>query len=1040
MAIDTARIREWLQRGDFTTLFLDELGWDRYPGRPLTVTVGAGHWTLRGVAQKRDLAVLAVAPGPDGKAPDSATRRRIEREVAKVAHEHLLIFTDTAGTEQTWQWARREPGGPTAYREQHYTVGQTGTALGETLGTLAFSLDEEERLDITAVTARVRGAFDVERVTKKFYERFKAEHGVFLTFIAGIAAQGDREWYASLMLNRLMFVYFIQKKGFLDGNRDYLRDRLRLVREGRGDGQFLSFYRYFLRRLFHEGLDLRAESRDAALERLLGAVPYLNGGLFAMHQLEEDNPDIDIPDDAFDRVFAFFDEFRWRLDERPLRDDREINPDVLGYIFEKYINQKQMGAYYTKEDITGYIGTSTIVPFLLGRAAEDVAITFEADGAAWRLLRENPDRYIHDAVLKGVDAPLPPDIAVGEHDARARGGWNRPAAPDVALPTETWREFMARRARCRDLRAKLAAGEIHAVDDLITLNLNIRQFAHDVIAYSEGPEVVRALYRAIGRITVLDPTCGSGAFLFAALNILQPLYAACLDRMQAFIEDADRAAVGDGGQVTRRYEDFRAALAQAATHPNRDYFILKSIILDNLYGVDIMEEAVEICKLRLFLKLASQVEPERGKPNYGLEPLPDIDFNIRAGNSLVGFATYAEVERSIRGGAQGRLDLFGDMPAIERRAQGVEHAFAAFRDAQTQSDLDSGLLTGQKRKLRQELAVLGGDLDRYLAAEYGVDPTNADARARWRTTHQPFHWFVEFHHIMAEGGFDAIVGNPPYLEQSKLAGSYKPHQMRTTKSRDIYAWVVERCVALGRARGRIGLIIPVSFASSTSFDTLRDVVWETGAQLWLSHFANRPGQLFSGAQNRLTILLCGPHGTQARAVSTRYHRWDARHGERDALFQLIEYIPLATIARSFHGLLPKVGCASAGAVLQRLGGHHILGEYLARNQTYPVYWVRVPGYFCQFFLTPPKARPEKGGLERDRGEINSIATPDAHVQRLLHATLNSSLFYQFFCIYTDGRHINPSDVLGFPLELLTFDQQTIEALIRLSIVLEQSML
>jgi len=58
--------------------------------------------------------------------------------------------------------------------------------------------------------------------------------------------------------------------------------------------------------------------------------------------------------------FAFFEQYRWHLDERPLKKDDEINPDVLGYIFEKYINQKQMGAYYTKEDITGYICRNTV--------------------------------------------------------------------------------------------------------------------------------------------------------------------------------------------------------------------------------------------------------------------------------------------------------------------------------------------------------------------------------------------------------------------------------------------------------------------------------------------------------------------------------------------------------------------------------------------------------------------------------------------------------------------------------------------------------
>ena len=73
--------------------------------------------------------------------------------------------------------------------------------------------------------------------------------------------------------------------------------------------------------------------------------------------------------------------------------------------------------------------------------------------------------------------------------------------------------------------------------------------------------------------------------------------------------------------------------------PTARYFIFKSIILNNLFGVDIMEEAVEICKLRLFLKLAAQVEPDHAKDNLGIEPLPDIDFNIRAGNTLVGYAT-----------------------------------------------------------------------------------------------------------------------------------------------------------------------------------------------------------------------------------------------------------------------------------------------------------------------------------------------------------------------------------------------------------------
>ena len=81
---------------------------------------------------------------------------------------------------------------------------------------------------------------------------------------------------------------------------------------------------------------------------------------------------------------------------------------------------------------------------------------------------------------------------------------------------------------------------------------------------------------------------------------------------------------------------------KSSVTPTGAYFVLKSIIVGNLYGVDIMEEAVEICKLRLFLKLAAQADRVEK-----LEPLPDIDFNIRAGNTLVGFARLNEIQEAL---------------------------------------------------------------------------------------------------------------------------------------------------------------------------------------------------------------------------------------------------------------------------------------------------------------------------------------------------------------------------------------------------------
>ena len=188
-----------------------------------------------------------------------------------------------------------------------------------------------------------------------------------------------------------------------------------------------------------------------------------------------------------------------------------------------------------------------------------------------------------------------------------------------------------------------------------------------------------AFWQAITKITVLDPTGGSGAFIFAALNILEPLYEACLERMEAFL-----AEWGENGRKAHPnyYKNFTEVLARVDAHPNRRYFVLKSIILNNLYAVDIMEEAVEICKLRLFLKLASQVEPDTAKDNLGIEPLPDIDFNIRAGNTLVGYATYDEVKRAVTS----TLDFDNVMEKISIKAADLQQTFDKFRQIQPEGE------------------------------------------------------------------------------------------------------------------------------------------------------------------------------------------------------------------------------------------------------------------------------------------------------------------------------------------------------------------
>ena len=333
MNVDIKRVREYLSSFDFQKLFIEELNWNSCTLRPIECPVGNECYKLSAIAELGGLVVYLVEPPKGGEIPPINERRKIEQQAKKATHEHLLIFVDGEKTQSTWQWVRRSIGVQTANREFPYNRGQHGDLLLQKLNGIAFNIDEFDKdgnVAIIKVLERVSTSFDVEKVTKKFYDEFKNEHDYFCEFLKGIDNQDEMRWYTSVMLNRIMFIYFIQKKGFLDGDQDYLKHKLDSTKK-HGANQF---YSSFLTRLFFEGFAKEEKTRSAEINALLGKVPYLNGGLFLPHQLEVTyGKTITINDDVFERLFAFFDRYDWHLDYRPLRSEKEINPDVLGYMF-----------------------------------------------------------------------------------------------------------------------------------------------------------------------------------------------------------------------------------------------------------------------------------------------------------------------------------------------------------------------------------------------------------------------------------------------------------------------------------------------------------------------------------------------------------------------------------------------------------------------------------------------------------------------------------------------------------------------------------
>ena len=675
MAINRENVRRQVQRFDFKTLFIEEMNWANAPGRPATMTVEGTQYQRRPIAQLSGVMVFEIVPlgAQVGKIPDAKTRKAIYKQIQPLAHENLLIFVDHERSEERtqslWYWVKREgkQGGTEAVgrrpehgtkeqpREHLYLKGQPGDLFLSKLDGMVIELDElraDGSIPITEVTRRLASSLDVERVTKRFYNEFSTLRIDFINLIEGIDRESDRQWYGSVLLHRLMFIYFLQKKGFIQNNTNYLDDKL-IASQQRGPDRY---YAEFLQALFFEGFAKPNPSEPA--KQLLGPIKYLNGGLFLKHRLEDDYPNIRVPDLAFANLLDLFGRYSWHLDDTPGASDNEINPDVLGYIFEKYINQKAFGAYYTRPEITQYLCERTIHAVLLAKLHQQSSRRFDSLG---------------DALLK-LDADL-----------------------------------------CRRL--------LHILEEL----------------------------------TVLDPACGSGAFLVAAMKTLLDIYAALYGRIK-ILNDTN---------LTAKLNTINKQ------HRSLNYYIRKQIITQNLYGVDIMAEAVEIARLRLFLALVASAQTVDE-----LEPLPNIDFNLMAGNSLIGLLKVDEerFDAHASGAEMVQGDLFQSAKADSYRQllQEKNRLISIYRNTTefAKDHIDLQLLRAQiddhKAKAYTILhEILLDDFQRlkihYEAAQPSGKPkkrplTVADIQAL-----QPFHWGYEFDEVMeGRGGFDVIITNPPW--------------------------------------------------------------------------------------------------------------------------------------------------------------------------------------------------------------------------------------------------------------------------------------
>jgi hypothetical protein len=841
---------------DFRRLF-NELGWSNPASDKAVEFFVAGEtFTRRQISQLSGAVVFEITSA-NGGIPDKNLRHKVQLEITKLHQENVLIFVDKSRINSLWYWTKFE-NKKRLPREHLFIKGQPVDLMLGKITALNFEigeLDNDGNALITDVANKLKKALDIERVTKKFFGEFEKLHIEFLKFVEGIENERDKKWYASVILNRLMFIYFLQKKFFIDNDQNYLQNQLKNSKAKGHD----FYYRNFLNQLFFAGFAKHENDRKPDEKLLLGDVPYLNGGLFLEHKIELDEKNnIQIADKAFENLFDLFESYSWHLDDTPSGKPDEINPDVLGYIFEKYINQKAFGAYYTRPEITGYLCEQTIYKLILDKVN---SLAKPADGLTPNLFSSN----------------------------------------DGGL-------FLNR--------------TFGSISDLL---LNLDDFLCDKLWHDILPS-----------LKLLDPACGSGAFLVAALKTLLNVYSAVIGKIEVL-----------GGKLNDELNEIRKDHAF-------NYFLKKRIITDNLFGVDIMEEATEIAKLRLFMTLVSSVKERRQ-----LEPLPNIDFNILAGNSLIGILNVKAEDFNKLGDKPQNALPFGDelsqnyQKILEDKEKSIklykEHSFKSEPILGNDQSDRLRIIRDDIEKIRHDSyeklnELLLGDFNdlkiKFEAANWDEEknklgkPTKRDLTKQDIEDLQPFHWGFEFPAVFKQGGFDAIITNPPWeifkpqakeffqefsdvvtknkmtikefeKEQTKLLEN---EEVRTTwlayqnrfpyvslfyrgakqyenqiavvngkrQGTDInlYKLFTEQCFNLLRQDGECGIVIPSGIYTDLGTKQLREMLFNRTEITGLFCFENRK-IIFEGVDSRFKfVVLSFRIGGETKSFPTAFMRHD----------------------------------------------------------------------------------------------------------------------------------------------------------------------
>jgi tRNA1(Val) A37 N6-methylase TrmN6 len=569
----------------------------------------------------------------------------------------------------------------------------------------------------------IEGAFSIEKVTKEFFKEYKMLFDILIKelnsnhsfIIEASKSNMITENFAKKLLGQIVFLYFLQKKGWLgvspnktwgEGDKCFLRH---IFEKSKSENK--NFFNDYLEFLFYDTLNNpRSNMVDPSYSPYFKSrIPFLNGGLFEP-EYDWENSFMYIDDKIFEKVLDVFDRYNFTVKEdEPLEKEVAVDPEMLGKVFENLLDEnlrKGKGTYYTPRRIVHYMCQESLVNYLISESKID-----------------------EDRIRKLIN-------------------WNMIITKEDIIKEKENKN-----------------------------NVNLK---NKPLVFLE--DEAKQLESILKDIKIVDPACGSGAFL---VSLLQEIVRT--------------------RQILQLFSDEKIT---------NEYQLKKETIQNCIYGVDIDPGAIEIAKLRLWLSLIVDYEVEE------IEPLPNLDYKIMQGNSLIeelvlGDTSIKLFDIGVINSQQAKKnlfdkkiqeDLFGDIEArrkIVEKLDNLHREYFEIRDVKEkrkkkleidkiEQDLIERCVNKEIERLEQESKNIGN----YLVP--GIKMTKRDTEEfskniskQWQINKvldeyrksgiRPFFlWRLCFADVFEKkNGFDIVIANPPYVstkgEHSTPKADLKKH-------------------------------------------------------------------------------------------------------------------------------------------------------------------------------------------------------------------------------------------------------------------------